>query len=146
MSAGQFFGGVKVAYVAIDCLGSGSFLLAQRSPMTAAAQEHLDEMFGAAFRQAAGQQIGPWLIMEEGLSRATELIGQAVRSRCDLVAIDEFGPLEFEGKGLREAVDSAMSSGVPVLLVVREELVERVRRLYGAFETIRVVGVSQPEL
>jgi nucleoside-triphosphatase THEP1 len=72
------------------------------------------------------------------LASAAEAIAQAVADRCDLVVVDEFGPLELGGRGLRAVVDHAVESGVPILLIVRETLVESVQKLYGRFTVFHV--------
>ena len=138
VSPGLFLGSRKIAYIGFDCLGDSSFLLAKRSAVPAEGRKRMVEMFGTASQSRAGQRIGPWLVLEEGLTRANEAIRRAIRLPSDLVVVDEFGPLECEGKGLREGVDAALGSGIPVLLVVRRGLIEQVQRLYGAFEVIEV--------
>ncbi|MCK4601753.1 MAG: DUF2478 domain-containing protein, partial [Phycisphaerae bacterium] len=63
----------------------------------------------------------------EGLAFGREALGRP----AELVIVDEFGPLELRGGGWRGAVETLLtaSAGV-VLLVVRDGLVEEVRRLY----------------
>jgi nucleoside-triphosphatase THEP1 len=54
-----------------------------------------------------------------------------VRS-ADMVIVDEFGPMELAGRGWRRQVDLLLSkTNAAILLVVREELVQEVERLYG---------------
>jgi len=50
---------------------------------------------------------------------------------ADLIIIDEFGPMELEGGGWRKNTDFLLENKNVLLLVVREELVERVERLYS---------------
>jgi nucleoside-triphosphatase THEP1 len=45
--------------------------------------------------------------------------------------IDEFGPLELEGKAWRKSADSLLENKNCLLLTVRNELVEAVKKLYG---------------
>ncbi len=50
---------------------------------------------------------------------------------ADLIIIDEFGPMELEGGGWRKNTDYLLENKKILLLVVREELVERVEQLYS---------------
>ena len=143
VSRGLFFGGVKIAYQGIDCLSGATFLLAMRRVLSGQAHRFLEAEFQAAMDLSGGVEIGSWQLLENGLFQAVETIRQAVHLRSDLVVIDEFGPLECQGKGLRAAADAVVESGIPLLLVVREGLVEEVQYLYGTFEILSVpVGNS----
>jgi nucleoside-triphosphatase THEP1 len=78
--------------------------------------------------------IGRFAFLDEGLQLGRAALDGPGAESADLVIIDEFGPLELDGKGWRENVDSVLASraGI-VLLVVRRELVGRVRQLYAHF-------------
>ncbi|MBM4467484.1 MAG: DUF2478 domain-containing protein [Chloroflexi bacterium] len=54
----------------------------------------------------------------------------AISQGCDLLIVDEIGPLELEqGKGLAPILSDLSASGLPpLLLVVRPELIERLQR------------------
>ena len=52
-----------------------------------------------------GEEAGSYAISEVGTLFARNAIQKAVRDDCDLVVIDEVGPLELSGKGLMPAVD-----------------------------------------
>ncbi len=59
------------------------------------------------------------------------------------VLIDEVGPLELAGGGLRDGVDAMLArSGGETLLVVRETLVEDARRTLGLRQA-RLIGVAE---
>ena len=141
VSPGVFLGGRKVACRGCDCLTGECFLLGVRHELSADARHLLEREFGLHCGRGSGQSVGSWLILDHGLGRAAEAIAQAVANRCDLVVVDEFGPLELGGKGLRVVVDHAVESGVPILLIVRETLVERVQKLYGRFTVFDVPPV-----
>jgi nucleoside-triphosphatase THEP1 len=68
----------------------------------------------------------------EGLKVGYTALSQASTQSADLVIVDEFGPLELEGQVWREAVDLLLSnSNSLILLVVRQELSEKVHLLYA---------------
>jgi nucleoside-triphosphatase THEP1 len=135
---GIYHGGTKVACRGYCCRSGDSFLLGVRQPLSDEIREPLEQEFGPGCCRQPGQIVGSWLLFDGGLERAAEAIMQAVAASCDLVAADEFGPRELSGRGLRPAVDQAVAAGAPLLLVVRETLVEPVRDLYGEFHLLRV--------
>jgi molybdopterin-guanine dinucleotide biosynthesis protein A len=99
----------------------------------------------------AGEKIGSYTISKDGISFACSAIKQAVESRCDLVVIDEVGPLELGGKGLMPAVELALASAVNVLIVVRSSLREALQRRFPEHEFVVVAdftqsGSNMPEL
>ena len=67
----------------------------------------------------------------EGLKLGYSALSETSTEFADLIIVDEFGPLELDGRIWREAVDSllACSNGL-ILLVVRQELVRKVHQLY----------------
>lgn len=78
-----------------------------------------------------GERIGPWILLPDGLTRAREIIRRA--SPDDLLVVDEFGPLELQGGGVRVALDEALKTpGRRALVVVREELRGAFLETYGA--------------
>lgn len=67
----------------------------------------------------------------KGLNLGNAALSATATKSADLIIIDEFGPLELEGRGWRKNVDSLLaSSNAVILLVVRRELVDSVRYLY----------------
>jgi len=77
---------------------------------------------------------GSFAFSAEGLEQGCTALASSTTRSAELVVVDEFGPLELRGQGWRAAVDALLSSveGV-VLLVVRERLAARVRRLYAHY-------------
>ncbi len=71
-----------------------------------------------------GETVGDYIVSREAILFACAAIRRAVESRCDLVVIDEVGPLELSGKGLMPAVELALASPLNVLVVVRSSLKE----------------------
>lgn len=66
---------------------------------------------------------------------------------ADLVIVDEFGPLELGGHGWREDVDLLLAeTDTVVVLVVREELVQEVERLYGDYEGGKIAAVGKDSI
>jgi iron complex transport system ATP-binding protein len=79
------------------------------------------------------QRAGPFAFTQAGLALGKEALGGEAVEDAGVVIVDEFGPLELAGGGWRGAVDALLGSttGV-VVLIVRDRIVERVRRLYAA--------------
>jgi len=69
-------------------------------------------------------------------------IKRAVESRCDLVVIDEVGPLELGGKGLMPAVELALASPVNVLIVVRSSLRKALEGRFPQYEFAVVADLT----
>jgi molybdopterin-guanine dinucleotide biosynthesis protein A len=91
----------------------------------------------------AGERIGDYTISRDGISFACGAIKRAVESRCDLVVIDEIGPLELSGKGLMPAVELALASAVNVLIVVRSSLKEAVQRRFPEYKFVVAADLTQ---
>ncbi len=80
---------------------------------------------------AAGS-VGEYALHEAGVRLGRLALSDAGTREADLVVVDEFGPLEFDGGGWRDAVDRlARRRAAALLLVVREALVARAAELYG---------------
>jgi nucleoside-triphosphatase len=94
-------------------------------------------------RFKGGEVVGDYTISRHGISFACRAIKRAVESRCDLLVIDEVGPLELCGKGLMPAVESALASGVNVLIVVRSSLKEALQRRFPEHEFVVVADLAQ---
>ena len=57
-----------------------------------------------------------------GLAVACEDIARGIAAGADLVVLNKFGKREAEGRGLRDAIASAVMAGIPVLTSVGEPL------------------------
>jgi len=66
-----------------------------------------------------------------GLSLGHASLSPANTKSADLIVIDEFGPLELDDRGWRRQVNSLLApSNAVILLIVRSELVDTVKKLY----------------
>jgi len=81
-----------------------------------------------------GEVVGDYTISRQGIWFACGAIKRAVESRCDLVVVDEVGPLELSSKGLMPAVELALASPVNTLIVVRSSLKEALQRRFPEYE------------
>jgi molybdopterin-guanine dinucleotide biosynthesis protein A len=90
-----------------------------------------------------GEVVGDYTISRNGIIFACDSIKRAVESRCDLVVIDEVGPLELRGKGLMPAVKLALASAVNALIVVRSSLKETLQRQFPEYEFVVVADLMQ---
>jgi len=92
--------------------------------------------------RGAAARAGPFFMHGEGLRRVEELIRKAPDE--GLLVVDEIGPLELAGGGVRGALEEALSGRKgPTILVVRESL------LAEALESLdlsggRVIDVRSP--
>ncbi len=82
---------------------------------------------------------GRWVITREGLDLARSALEQAVRKAFDLIVVDEFGPLELAGGGIREQAVDAWNSGRDVLLVARTSIADEVIQALGRPPDLRIV-------
>ena len=90
-----------------------------------------------------GEVVGDYTISRAGILFARAAIKRAVESRCDLVVIDEVGPLELRGNGLMPAVELALASTVNVLIVVRSSLRKVLQRHFPEYEFVVVADLTQ---
>jgi nucleoside-triphosphatase THEP1 len=77
-------------------------------------------------------EAGRFEFLQNGLKVGNAALSTEATKSAELIVIDEFGPLEMNGRGWRKSVESLISSNnALILLVVRQELAESVRRLYA---------------
>jgi molybdopterin-guanine dinucleotide biosynthesis protein A/nucleoside-triphosphatase THEP1 len=78
-----------------------------------------------------------FVFTDTGLKFGREALSLDAVKDAELIIVDEFGPIELAGKGWRKSVDSllaftnAYAGHKLVLLVVRNEIVEEVQKLYA---------------
>ena len=94
-----------------------------------------------SFKQ--GEKVGDYTISRDGILFACNAIERAVESRCDLVVIDEVGPLELQGKGLMPAVELALASAINVLIVVRRSLREALQKDFPDYEFTVIADLTK---
>ncbi len=88
---------------------------------------------------------GRFDFLAEGLRLGNASLSPASTNSADLVVVDEFGPLEMNSQGWRRPVDLLLqSSEAIILLVVRQELAERVQHLYENIANVRLAA-AEPE-
>jgi len=87
--------------------------------------------------------VGDYTISRDGIIFACGAIKRAVESKCDLVVIDEVGPLELRGNGLMPAVELALASAVNALIVVRSSLREALQRHFPQYKFVVVADLTQ---
>jgi len=93
-----------------------------------------------------GEKVGDYTINRDGILFACDAIERAVESRCDLVVIDEVGPLELGGNGLMPAVELAIASPVNVLIVVRSSLREALQKHFSGYEFTIIADLMKSSL
>ena len=72
--------------------------------------------------------LGRWVFDREALAWADEALAAATSALCDLVVVDELGPLELlRGEGFSAALDLVDTASGLVVAVVREELLDVAR-------------------
>jgi nucleoside-triphosphatase len=97
-----------------------------------------------ADRKPKGSDVVGFTFCDRGIQLGRQALQSAIRSSVDLVVVDEFGPLELDGRGWRSDVDLLLGSNSPVLLlVVRDDIVQGVQRLYHAFRP-HIVKAADP--
>ena len=76
----------------------------------------------------------PYRYYQQGLKLGHSALSPAENKTVDLVIVDEYGPLELNGEGWRRDVDTLLKkSSLPILLVVRRNIADKVRRLYSEY-------------
>ena len=90
-----------------------------------------------------GERVGDYTISKRGILFACNAIEKAVENRCDLVIVDEVGPLELRGKGLMPATELALASTVNVLIIVRSSLKEALQQHFPKYEFTVIADLSQ---
>jgi nucleoside-triphosphatase THEP1 len=91
----------------------------------------------------SGQTVGPYVLLPGGLRAAEAILGR--RRPGGLLIVDELGPLELAGGGVRPALSAALAAeDRPALVVVRETLVADVRALFAgrALEVIPLASAA----
>lgn len=68
--------------------------------------------------------VGSWEFDEQAFARATGMVSPA----ADVCVLDEIGPLELSGGGHARTLKNALEEHADVILVVREELADELRR------------------
>lgn len=128
LSPAVYVNGNHIGADAVDLAGGKS------APMTRLA-------YGDDVRACCGSR---WVIMRQGLDLARSALERAVRQRFQLIVVDEFGPLELAGGGIRQEAVDAWNSGRDVLLVAGAKIVDEVVRTLGRPPDLRIVPEAPP--
>jgi nucleoside-triphosphatase THEP1 len=85
-----------------------------------------------------------FVFTEAGLRFGRNALNVDAVKSAELIIVDEFGPLEIAGNGWRRSVDLLLTStdGL-VVLVVRDEVADEVKKLYAAIDSKQVVAGPQ---
>jgi nucleoside-triphosphatase THEP1 len=83
-------------------------------------------------------------LLREGLDLARAALERAVRQPFDLIVIDEFGPLELAGGGIREEAVEAWNSGRDVVLVAPSKIADEAVDALGRPPDVRIVPEAMP--
>ena len=106
-----------------------------------------DKQIDLANRRIATGKRGRWAFTEAGLKLGKAALNPSAASSADLIIVDEFGPLELDGRGWRKEVDLLLSStDVPVVLVVRQELEGPVQKLYGNYPSTKLAAAKEDSI
>ena len=82
--------------------------------------------------EGIGIRIGQWVFRDDGIQFGRDSLDPSSLLACDLVIVDEVGPLELENKVWAPSLDYLVrSSPHSIILAVRESLVERVRERWS---------------
>ncbi len=79
--------------------------------------------------------VGRFHISPEGLAFGREVLSPPFVVTADAIIIDEIGPLELRGDGWGESLEKLVATRIPLVLVVRTELVERVQQHWDLRES-----------
>ena len=91
--------------------------------------------------------VGKYAFKAAGLALGLDALRIESTRQAVLVIVDEFGPLELAGKGWRKEVDLLLEATDALLvLVVREELQEKVQHLYKNYPSVKLVADRQQSI
>jgi nucleoside-triphosphatase THEP1 len=129
--------GVKVGFEVVD-VGSGERWPLARTddPSTSRRGKRSPEQSrrivepSGQRRQLDGPRVGPYSFDPDGLARALRVLREAISAQCDLLVIDEIGPLELEqGEGFAPILDLLpVEAPMHTLIVVRPALLDPLLR------------------
>ncbi|MBU1936955.1 nucleoside-triphosphatase, partial [bacterium] len=105
-----------------------------------------DERIILARKNGTGlEKIGPFVFSDDALARGRCALKAS--AAADVVVIDEFGPLELSGGGWsEEAAWLLQRSDAILIIVVREQIIEQVRRWLQPFKrAINSVKIGESE-
>lgn len=91
-------------------------------------------------------EIGPYHFRSAAFEWANSRLIAAVRSSAKVIVVDEIGPLELRGEGLRKGVDEVLArTEGTAIFVVRDRLIGQVEALVGGEAEVATVD-AWPQL
>jgi nucleoside-triphosphatase THEP1 len=117
--------GTKLGFEAVDVGNGERWPLARTDPSTTL-QRGSGQGSGHR-RELGGPRVGSYSFDPDGLARALRVLRSAATAGCDLLMVDEIGPLELEqGQGFAPILDLLPVEGLThTLIVVRPALLDR---------------------
>jgi nucleoside-triphosphatase len=141
---------VQKAAAATGCRVGGVLARDKRFKDRRIGFELLDLATGAtgilADEAGSGPQLGKYRVHPEELDRVG---AQAVEDGlgCDLIVVDEVGPMEISSRRFVAAVEKAISSDKPMLVVLHEWSQHRLaKKIRGTFKVITVTKENRDAL
>jgi nucleoside-triphosphatase len=141
---------VQKASAATGCRVGGVLARDKRFKDRRIGFELLDLATGAtgvlADEAGSGPQLGKYRVHPEELDRVG---AQAVERGlgCDLIVVDEVGPMELSSRRFVAAVEKALSSDKPMLVVLHEWSQHRLaKKIRGTFKVITVTRENRDAL
>ncbi|MHC4155475.1 MAG: nucleoside-triphosphatase [Planctomycetota bacterium] len=105
-----------------------------------------EQVSPASHRKETGEGEG-FRFTERGHKLGKAALDVSTVRSAELVIVDEFGPMELQGNGWRDQVDLLLAeTDAAILLVVREELVEEVERLYGDYGGRKIAAAEKDSI
>jgi len=96
-----------------------------------------------AKRDRVGNKVGRFRFFDEGIELGIVALSETTTKSADLVIVDEFGPLELDGRLWRQNVDLLLASSTAlIILVVRQELADEVQLLYKNFPCRNLAAIE----
>jgi nucleoside-triphosphatase len=114
--------------------------------------ELLDLATGAtgtlADESGSGPQLGKYRVHPEDLdSVGAQAVENALARSCNLIVIDEVGPMELTSRRFVVAVEKALSSDKPMLVVLHEWSQHRLaKKIRGTFKIVTVTQENRDSL
>jgi len=98
-------------------------------------------------RDENAQACVPFRYFDEALRLGHSALTPAANKSSNLVIVDEYGPLELNGKGWRLDVENLLkANSPPILLVVRSSLADEVRKLYGRYIHLKLDALDSKSI
>ncbi|MFH1505891.1 MAG: nucleoside-triphosphatase [archaeon] len=91
------------------------------------------------------EKVGPYFIKKDSFTFGEKVIEKALEND-DLIIIDEYGPLEFQGKGLHNITEKALKSNKVLILVRKVFLKPFLKRFGEDFKVFKLTEANRDNL